>query len=65
MLSRAVALTPLSSPGYSASHPSCYPLVGLGPVPISCCCWLLAPAAVYLPTVYPTHLPRYLARLGI
>lgn len=62
MLSRAVALTPLSSSGWSASHPSCYPLVGLGPVPISLllagCCF--ATAAVYRPAVYPTHLPTCL-----
>lgn len=44
ILSRAVALTPSSSSGWSASHPSCYPLVGLGPVPI-CCCLLLLLAA--------------------
>lgn len=34
MLSRAVALTPSSSSRWSASHPSCYPLAGLGSVPI-------------------------------
>lgn len=60
MLSHAVALTPLSSSGWSASHPSCYPLVGLGPVPISLLLagWLLLcyRCCVYRPTVYPTHL---------
>lgn len=71
MLSRAVALTPLSFSGWSASHPSCYPLVGLGPVPISLLLagWLLlcyrCCVSTYRLPYPPAHQPRYLARLGI
>lgn len=61
MLSRAVALTPLSSSGWSASHPSCYPLVGLGPVPISLllagCCFATAAVCIDLPFTLPTCAP--------
>lgn len=38
-LSRTLALTTSSSSEWSASHPSCYPLVGLGSVPICCTCY--------------------------
>lgn len=54
ILSLAVALTPWSSSRWPASHPSCYPLVGLGPVPILL---LLLLCTYRLPWVPPSQAP--------